>query len=373
MEMRDFGLSVLILCTLLVVNAGAQSGRVQVTPSPTPTPSDDQDLRVETEEIKVNISAFDTDGKFFPGVRVEDLVINEDNVLNQATSVRRTPANVLIVLDTGGEDRIAKDYKTTRETAKALIQNLQPDDSVALLEFNDTARIIAEWTTDKNQLYSVLDRQLRFGKRARFIEALNLAVNFLEKAGSENRHLVLITDGTDSVAKESERKAAFMRVLATDINVHVFSYTGLEQAVVKDRKKSMVRPGGSQRAQLPPGAEIPVRGQTTTYPTVTINTDREMMKRNKERGEQLSKSEKELNELSEDTNGILFLPATSDEMIEKSAALAHNIDSQYVVTYTPKRPLAVSRKGEIRSIIVTSKRDGLEVIGRRKLAVTSNP
>ncbi len=366
-------LFIICLFSALLLGSGfaaAQSGRNTVRPTPTPTPAaSDDSVRVVTEEIKVNISAFDERGKFFPGVGASDLVINEDNVLHQASSVRRTPANVLIVLDTGGEDRVAKDYKTTRKIAKQLIEELAPDDSVALLEFNDTARILAEWSSDKEQLIRVLDTGLKFGKRSRFVEALGLAVDFFSKSGTENRHIVLITDGLDSGSKDAEREAAMMRLLTTDINVHVFSYTKLELQVVEERKKSMVRRGGAQRQQLPPGANIPVQGQTQTYPTVTINTDREMMKRNKQRGESLEKSEKALSELSENTNGIIFLPTSIDEMLSKTAFLARNIDAQYVVTYVPRRSLASAATGEIRNIAITSKRDGLEIIGKRKLAV----
>src|SRR6185369_15528790 len=226
--------------------AAAQSGRTN--PVATPAPSEDSPEKVFTEEIKLNVSALDEAGKFFSGVKKEDLVINEDGVLHQASSVRRIPATVLIVLDTGGEDRQAKDFKTTRETAKALINGLQPDDTVALLEYNDEAKILAEWTNDKTQLLTALDKNLNFGKRSRFVEALNLAVKFFDKSNLENRHLVLITDGLDSMSDGSERSKAIKNILATDINVHVMSYTKMEQTVVGQRVKS-VQGGGAQKKE----------------------------------------------------------------------------------------------------------------------------
>ncbi len=296
------------------------------------------------------------------------MVINEDGVLHQASSVRRIPAAVLIVLDTGGEDRQAKDFKTTRETAKALIKTLQPDDTVALLEYNDDAKILAEWTNDKTQLLDALDKNLKFGKRSRFVEAVNLAVKFFDKSSLENRHLVLITDGLDSTSDEGERSKAIKNLLATDINVHIMSYTKMEQAVVQQRVKS-VQGGGTQKKPLPPGADIPVQGQTKTYPVMTINLDREMIRKIRERGENLSNSEKALTKLSTDTNGLLFLPSTRAEMIGKTDFLAKNIDSNYVVTYTPKRALSDVQTTEERSIEVTSRRSGLEILAKRKLIV----
>jgi hypothetical protein len=160
-----FFLQFSVFLFVFVIIADAQSGK----PKPTPPKEDDDTEKVLTEEIKLNFSAFDPNGKFFAGVNKEDLVIVEDGILHQASSVRRIPANVLIVLDTGGEDRHAKNINTTRETAKTLIKSLQVEDSVALLEYHDQARILTEWTTDKAQLLTALDKNLNFGRRSRFV------------------------------------------------------------------------------------------------------------------------------------------------------------------------------------------------------------
>jgi len=348
------------------VSAFGQSGRT--TPRPTPVPGDDDPEKIFTEEIKMNVSAFDRTGAFFTGVKKEDLVINEDGVLHQATSVRRIPATVLIVLDTGGEDRQAKDFRTTREAAKALVGSLQPDDTVAVMEYNDEVKILAEWTNDKALLTSALNKNLGLGKRSRLVEALNLAIRFFDRSNLENRHLVLITDGLDSTSDDAQRRAAFRDLQATDINVHIMSYTKMEQAVVGQRIKS-VQGGGTKRKDLPPGADPPVRGTTTTYPVMTVNLDRAMIRKIRERGENLARSETALTELSENTNGLLILPESRAEMIEKTELLARNIDANYVVTYIPKRALSDVRTTEERSIEVTSRRAGLEVLAKRKLIV----
>jgi len=249
-----------------------------------------------------------------------------------------------------------------------LIENLQPDDTIALMEYNDTAKILAEWTNDKSQLLNILNKNLAFGRRSRFVEALNLAIKFFDKSELENRHLVLITDGLDSTSDDAERRAAIRNLQATDINVHILSYTKMEQTVVSQRIRS-VKGGGTQRKPLPPGADIPVQGQTQTYPVMTINLDRAMIRKIRERGEKLARSEKALTELSDNTNGLLVLPDTRAEMIEKTEFLAKNIDSSYVMTYIPKRSLADVRTVEERNIEVTSRRAGLEVLAKRKLIV----
>src|SRR5690606_17733046 len=98
-------LSAILLSAVLASAAMAQSGRLK--PEPTPPP-EDTPVRIETEEIKVNILAYDEEGNFVTNVAEDDIVITEDDILHQATSVRRLPASVLIVMDTGGELRSQK-------------------------------------------------------------------------------------------------------------------------------------------------------------------------------------------------------------------------------------------------------------------------
>ena len=118
-----FFLPVIAVFLFLTISGFAQSARpIQVKPTP---PKDDDTEKVFTEEIKLNVLAFNDEGIFAPNVKKEDLVITENNVLHQASSVRRIPANVLIVMDTGGEMRQVKSINQTRGTAKSIVNALK--------------------------------------------------------------------------------------------------------------------------------------------------------------------------------------------------------------------------------------------------------
>lgn len=339
--------------------------------TPTPTQlSDDEPERVVTEEIKLNVSAVDRSGKFFAGVKKEDLVIMEDGRLNQASSLRRLPANVLIVLDTGGELRAKKNFEQTKRTARGVIESLQPEDSVAIMNYHDKVEVVAEWT-NKEAAAQALGGKANFGRRSVFINALTAATKFLQKTPLENRHLVLITDGTDTLNNLTEREAALRNLLATDINVHVISYTKLELADIEPRTKMISKTPPRQalpdevKATLPNG----VRDIAMAKGGVSINTDRAFLKKMIERKTALLDGESYLTKLSRDTNGEIFLPESNEEMLDKTALVARIIDSSYVLTYAPKRPLSESANGEIRNIEVSSRRADLQVQASRKLMV----
>jgi VWFA-related protein len=348
----------------------AQSGNTRQA-QPTPTPPE-QVERVETEEIRLNISAFDVNGKFVSDLRVEDLVINEDGRLHQATSVRRTPANVLILLDVGNEIAYAKRRAATSAAASGLVSALRENDSVAVMQYGDKVEILSEWTKDKAAILEALDdKKLGYGKRSVFNQALAMAVDFFRKTPLENRHLVLISDGVDTFNDLRSKNLAIRNLLSSDINVHVISYTKLQQNAITV-PKTLTGGGNRPKTNLPPGAEPPIHGTTPTFPIATINLDRAMIRKRQEQIARLKTSEQLLATIAEDTNGEIFLPETVDEMVDKTAQLAKNIDSQYVVTYTPKRALSEADDGETRLIEVSSKRAGIDIQGRRKLVVINN-
>ena len=352
----------------LAVSAHAQSGKV----IPTPTPKSDDTEKIFTEEIKLNVIAFDEEGKFAEGVKKEDLVINENNILHQASSVRRIPANVLIVMDNGGEMRQVKSLDKTRKTASAIVNSLEKGDSFAVLQYSDKAEILAEWTDDKKEIINAINRKSNFGRRSAFVDALTLANDFMQKSGLDNKHLILITDGTDSLANENQKTAAMRKLLATDINVHVISYTKMETTDIEPRTKGTSKT--PPKPAMPPeiAATLPngVRDIATAVKIgPTINLDRAMLKKLRERKADLINSEKALTELAENTNGEIFLPETKEEMLEKSSLVARIIDSSYVVTYIPKRALSEVESTEERNIEVSSKRSGLIIQAKRKLLV----
>ena len=347
-----------------VLDCAAQSRRV----APTPTPTPDEAEHVFTEEVKLNVLAFDEGGKFFPDVTANDLVITENNILHQPSSVRRLPANVLIVMDTGGEMRSVKSLEQTRKTARAVVAALRQGDSIALLQYSDKAEIAAEWTDNKAAINAAIGRT-NFGRKDAFIDALDLARNFLGKSTLENKHLVLITDGTDSSGNSSAKFDALQKLLATDISVHVISYTEMETADIEPRAKGISKSPPPKAMPDEVAAQLPngVRDVATAPKARTINLDRTLLRKLKARKAELETSQDQLEKVAENTNGEFILPASLDEMVEKAALVATMIDASYVVTYTPKIPLYEGKGLIERNIEVTSKRPGLIVQARRKL------
>ena len=352
--------ALIILFTLAIVGFSQN-------PIPQPTPPD-TDITVVTEEIKLNISAVTNSGDTALGLTSEDVVISENGRLHQATSVRKIPANVLFVLDVGNEIAYAKRNKVTAETARNLVNSLQNDDSIAVIQYGDKVEFLSKWTKDKYALNKVLaNNKLGFGRYSRFNLAMETAIEYFDKTPLENRHLILITDGIDTLNNAKKKNAITKKLLSSDINVHVISYTLLQKQSIEGKKISKGR--RINRAPQAPGIGPP-EGFPPVGISISVNMDREMINHRKKEAKRIVESEEYLTNLAKDTNGEIFIPESPLEMIDKMGRIAKYIDSQYVVTYTPNNALAESSDGEIRNIKVTSKKSGVYIQSSRKYVVS---
>ena len=95
--------------------------------------------------------------------------------------------------------------------------------------------------------------------------------------------------------------------------------------------------------------------------------DRERLKIIRQRREAWLESEAKLETLSEKSGGIFFAPESLETLLTFGLKIAGAIDSQYILTYTPKRQFADAPKNEIRKIRVSSSRVGVEIKARYQI------
>lgn len=370
---RNYSLFVVISLLLTIsVSVSAQNPK----PSPSPTPEEQEPVRVFTEEVRLPVIAVDQYGHYDPTVELEDILVLEDGVAQQLRSVRRIPPNVVLLLDTGGElsgmGGQAKRTSLTREVARSLLRRLRMGTFVQVMQFNNTVEIVQPWTTDTAAVADLLEFKLSSGKRARFGDALAAAARELSQKAEGSRHIVLVTDGVDTGGKV-DRTEAIKRLMATRTTVHVISYTEFVRQK-KENRSTAIRGGQrptssdpitSTDPTLPPG--------TTRSPTfgVSVRFDPAMKRQRKAYEADVKKSQQVLTNIAVETGGQILLPKTEEEMIAEASNVAREIGAEYVLTYRPKKPLALAKTGEYRRVEVASRRVGLTLRSRRGYVVPS--
>jgi VWFA-related protein len=360
---------------LLAAPLCAQSG---VRPRPTPKPDDEETERVYTEEVRIPVFAFDEKGNFDAALAVDDVLVVEDEVPQQVKSVRRTPASVVLLLGTGWDLDPAVRANTTRDVALSVIRNLREGDSLAVVQFNGKVDTLQGWTGDKLEAVRAVRSKLVSGEGSNLSRGIKRAVEMLSERPVGNRHLVIVTDGID-MAGSKEYEDATRRLVASQTTLHVISYTEVAREAIKQPwwKAPPEAPGAAQaRADQatvgidptrPPG----MRGPGINPPDINsgVRIDPALRRRRKEAEREMKRGEARLKTLTEETGGRLRQPVSEEGMGVEAAAVAREIDSQYVVTYSPKRPLRRAAATEYRRIHVGARRQGLTLRARRGYVV----
>ena len=371
----------LVMAALLAIGAtqisSQQPSKQQALPQPSPTPtSKDQDaVKVFTEEVRLPVVALDAYGRYDPTLVLDDILVLEDGVIQQLRSVSHVPANILFLLDTGGESSglggVSKSTGLTRQVASQLVVRLQEGASIAVMQSGNAAEMLQPWTTDKPTVLRTLKNKLTSTKRSRISEAMAHASLQLKDRPEGSRHVVMITDGVDSPGGKVDREQAMGKLIAARATVHIISYTEFV------RQKSDKKTSGVIAGPRPPSSD-PITATDPTLPPGTtrspsfgigIRFDPAMRRRRKAYEDAVKKSQTALKNVADETGGKILLPLNSQEMLAQASEVARAIGAEYVVTYRPKRPLAEASPGEYRRIQVASRRVGLSLQSRRGYVV----
>jgi VWFA-related protein len=359
---------------LLILALAANHISAQQQSNP-PVDKEQDKVKVFTEEVRLPIVAFDSYGHYDPTLELNDILVLEDGVAQQLRSLRHIPANVLFVLDTGGElsglGGRSKSTSLTRQVASELIGRLESGTSIAVMQSGNTADVVQPWTTDKNVVLKTLKNKLISTKRSRISDAIVNAAQQLKDRPEGSRHVVLITDGVDSPGGKVDRADAISKLIAARATVHIISYTQFVQQKSED-KNSKISTGQRPISNDPITATDPTLPPgTTRNPSfgISIRFDPAMRRQRKAYEAEVRKSEQVLKNVAEETGGRWLLPLNSQEMLAQAGEVARAIGAEYVVTYRPKRPLAEAKPGEYRRIEVASRRVGLSLQARRGYVV----
>jgi len=375
---RTTGLLVMVALVAVAATqiSSQQPAKPQVSPPPSPTPEKEQEsVKVFTEEVRLPVVAFDAYGHYDPTLELDDVLVLEDGVAQQLRSLRHIPANVLFLLDTGGDSSglggMSKSTSLTRAVAAQLVTKLEDGASIAVIQSGNSAELVQPWTTDKAAVLRTLKNKLIASKRSRLSEAIANAGLELKDRPEGSRHVVMITDGVDSPGSKIDRAEATRRLMAARATVHIISYTEFVRQKAENTSSSV------STGQRPPSSD-PITATDPTLPPgttrspsfgVSIRFDPAMKRKRKAYEAEVKKSQQALKNIAEETGGNIMLPVDRQEMLAEANEVARAIGAEYVVTYRPKRPLAEAQPGEYRRIEVASRRVGLSLQARHGYVV----
>ena len=164
--------------------------------------NDDEVLKIETNLITIPVSVFDRNGLYIPGLRQNDFKIFEDGVEQEIAyfGTADKPFTVALLLDTSPSTEYRID--DIHRAAAAFVNQLGPQDSVIVIEFNSSVKVQTEATTDRDRIYKAINRA-KFGNGTSLYNAVDEALRKQLGRIQGRKAVVLFTDGVDTTSRKN--------------------------------------------------------------------------------------------------------------------------------------------------------------------------
>lgn len=263
-------------------SAQPNSGQQPQTPSiATEDDSSRFVFRKQVQEVVLHATVVDETGRLVTNLDRTAFTVFQNGQPETITSFRRedVPVAIGIVIDNSGSmrDKRAK----VNEAVLNLIRASNPDDEVFVVNFSQTPYLDQDFTSDVNLLQTALHQTSSRGSTALYDAVVASDVHLRNNPRLTKKVLLVITDGQDNMSRETLQDA--MRKLQSN-----------------------------------KGA--------TLYAIGLSNEENERMVRS---------ARTALQDLASSTGGVAFFPQSLDEVNAISRTIAHDIRSQYALTYNP--------------------------------------
>ncbi len=281
-------------------------------------------ISVDTTEVMLPVTVRDSSGRLVRDLTRADFRVFEDDREQPLSdlALRQVPVDVLLMVDASSS--VAANLDDFRRAAEKLAAQLDPDDRISLIKFDDRVVLLQDWTRSRFQLHRALNR-IEAGVFTRFNDALFLAAREQFGATQSRRAIVVLSDGIDTRGA-TPAELALQALLEAQVTVYVISNTEISRAAKRAELDSLSK-----------GSESAVR-----FNQLGIDDLVEGLRA-------LDESEERLGQLARATGGRLYKPPSFDTLDEAYREVAEELRRQYAIYYTP---LNKARDGSFRRVRV---------------------
>jgi len=333
-----------------------QSGTQSTSEANTgPQDVDENDvIRVDTTLVTIPVSVMDRQGRYIPNLRKEDFRLWEDGVeqnIGFFQSVDK-PFTVVLMIDTSGSTRFR--LEEIQDAAIAFVNQLQNDDRVMVLSFDDKVHILTDFTSDRYQLRQAIQRT-RPGSGTALYDAVDLVINQKLDPIQGRKAIVLFTDGVDTTSKHASYESTVRDAEELDALIYPVEF---------DTSSDPGGGGGS----YPRGSRHPQSGTDVLSDILGgIFGGRSGGGSGNGGGRgggghrggggggrgsgypgDYDRGDRYLHELADQTGARLFEADSTQNLSSAFANVAEELRRQYSIGYYPKRPPQAGQRRQIR-------------------------
>ncbi|HKP47641.1 MAG TPA: VWA domain-containing protein [Pyrinomonadaceae bacterium] len=293
-------------------------------------------ISVDTTEVLLPVTVRDRTGLLVTDLTKKDFRVFEDGVLQTLSDLRlrQVPVDVVLMIDASSS--AAKNLDDFRLAAEKFAEQLDANDRVSLIQFDDRVALLQDWTRSKVQLHRALNR-IQPGMFTRFNDAVLLAARDQVPRPASRHAVIVLTDGIDS-GRGSSFEAALRASLQSQTAIYVVSNTRIERAAKEKELASLLATTDSNQK----------------FNQIHIDDLRLGI-------EVLDASEQKLEQLTMATGGRLYKPKSFADLEKVYAEVADELRHQYALYYSP---LDTRKDGSFRRVRVETSNPAHQVTSR---------
>ena len=313
------------------------------------------------ELINVTATVTDRSGRFYSRLRKEDFIVYEDNKPVDVThfSAERTPVSLGMVVDTSGSMQGEKWSFAVNSIDRFFRMMADELDEFFLYRFSANADLVADWTTDRDRLATVMRRIHPNGGTAMYDAAVE-AVPMAQSGQNRKKAVVIISDGNDTSSRVGVSEVKQV-VRETEVLVYAVGIDGSGQGTFTRRTPPIQQPQPRMPIPWPfpggRGGRVPI--PVPQYPPssggggYSIGADDRV-------------NVMALREITDDSGGRTEIVNDVNDLDPAVASIADELSQQYYLGY----PSPGHRDGRWHTIRVEVRDPSLKVRARKGYVAT---
>ena len=159
-------------------------------------------LKVSVDLVNVLFTVADRRGRFVPGLRAEDFVVEEDGKRQEIRHFAREnelPLTIGMLIDTSPSVRPVFDEE--KVTATGFLESiLRPSDLALVIGFDRSVTLVQDYTESSRRLKAAIE-ELEIGGGTSLYDAVYLACREKLHREAGRKAVILISDGEDTTSK----------------------------------------------------------------------------------------------------------------------------------------------------------------------------
>jgi len=285
-----------------------QSGEPSISPIQSSEEQGRFVFRKQVQEVVLHATVVDEYGRLVTSLDRGAFSVYQNGQLETITSFRRedVPVAIGIVIDNSGSMRDKR--ARVNQAVLNLIQGSNREDEVFVVNFSQTPYLDQDFTSDVKLLQTALHQVSSRGSTALYDAVVASNMHLRNNPRLDKKVLLVITDGQDNMSRETLHDA--LRKLQSNKGATLYAIGLMDQGMTRSAREA-------------------------------------------------------LESLAVSTGGAAFFPQNLDEVDEITRTIAHDIRSQYALTYNPGpnigtdyQRIRVEARGPARSRLTVRTRTG---------------